>query len=228
MYRRCFITAAGLTALTALAGCSSDNSPPPRKSSVVERIESTDDALNIHLTDRPWVLSRYEPTSDLRGPADLAPVGVAEAKGGILGGSGSGRGATGRGSGGHSNAPTTTHGWAWWHGGDYTDDWYENHEDEVTRYDVRISEVGVRSFGLSSAYPDDRPGAGPVDWDQLYDSPDGVVEHSMQTPGWYRVGVHIVGTNTKYDFKWECVDFELVDDGLGYEVTKGWKVSPRI
>lgn len=186
--------------------------------------------LRIDLARRAWVLSRYVPTKDLPASADLAfsPVGVAAAKGGGLGGSKGGRGATGRGSGGYSSAHKTTHGWAWWHGGAYADDWYDDHDDETTRYDVRIRSVGIKRFGSSSEFRDNRPDAGPVPWDREYDSPDDFVEHAVQKPGWYRVGAHIVGKRVNHDFKWECVDFELVPSGSGYEVTNEWKVSPRI
>lgn len=230
MYRRSFITATGLTALTALAGCLSDKSPPPRKSNVIERIEATTNTIRIDLADQGWVKSRYDSTGKLRDPPDLdalAPVGVAEAKGGIFG-SGGGRGATGRAAGGHASAPKTSHGWAWWHGGVYANDWYDDHDDEIEQYDVHLREVGVRYFGSNDEYEDDRPGAGPVAWDRVYDSPDDVVKHPFELTGWYRVGVHIAGTTVNQDFGWECFDFEVVPDHPGYEIANKWKISPRI
>lgn len=185
--------------------------------------------LRIDTADIPWVLSRYEPTEDLRAPSQqssqLNPVGIAAAKGG---GSGGGRGAAGRGSGGYSSAPETNHGWAWWHGGDYTDDWYEAHADVVEKYDVTIVAVGVAYLGLTNEYKDDRPDAGPVPWDQKYEPPNGIIEYPIENLGWYRVGIHITGKTVKYDFSWEAVDFEVVPDGNGYELTNEWKISPRI
>lgn len=235
MYRRRFIAAAGLTAATALSGClfGRDEAPPPRKSNVFERIEARDSTLRIDIADDPWVLSRYESSADVRVPGSLGsrgqrfnPAGVAEAKGGIFGSGG--RGATGRAAGGYSSAPKTTHGWAWWHWGDYADDWYEDHRDEIERYGVTVAAIGVAYFGSTSEYRDNRPGAGPVAWNETYESPTDLVEHSIEIPGWYRVGGHIVGETVDHDFRWEAVDFEVVSDGTGYEMKNEWKISPRI
>lgn len=222
MYRRRFLAAIGATALTVVAGCSSDEEPPPRKSSVVERLETKDKSIRIDLTDQAWVLSRY--TASSSADARIAPVGAVAAKGG---GAGSARGATGRGSGGHGNAPTI-HGWAWWHGGDYADDWYEEHEDETTKYSVQIKEIGVRHFGSDDAFQDNRPDAGPVDWDWSYQFPDRRIDHPIRKSGWYRVGAHIVGKKVNYDFNWESIDFEVSPKGQSYTVENEWKVSPRI
>ncbi|RRJ33526.1 hypothetical protein [Halocatena pleomorpha] len=221
MHRRRFLRVIGATALPVLAGCSSDETPPPRKSSVVEQLETNDGMIRIDLADRVWVLSRYTPP---RSSID-APVGVAAAKGG---GGGSVRGATGRAGGGHVNAPRTNHGWAWWHGGDYADDWYDDHEDETSRYSVRIEKVGVRSFGSDAVFKKDRPGAGPVDWDWTYRSPKDRIDHPLRKPGWYRVGAHIVGKKVDHDFQWECVDFKVSSVGQSYAIQNEWKVSPRI
>jgi hypothetical protein len=230
MYRRRFLATVGLTATAALAGCSSDQAPPPRKSKVLEQLKARNTVLRIDLADNPWVVSRYESTEDLRVPAslesrshDLNPIGVAEAKGG---GRGGGRGATGRASGGYSNKPTTHHGWVWWHGGDYADDWYEEHNNEVKKYGVTVAAIGVAYLGPTAEYRDDRPGAGPVAWNQKYENPDDVTEHPILGAGWHRVGTHIIGNN--HDFRWEAVDFKVVSDGSGYAVENAWKISPRI
>jgi hypothetical protein len=234
MHRRSFIAAAGLTTVTALSGCLSDPAPPPRKSNVLDRIKARDGALRIDIADDPWVLSRYDSSKDVRPPDNLEsrvqrlnPVGVAEAKGGVFG-SGGGRGATGRAAGGYSSAPKTSHGWAWWHGGDYTDDWYEDHRNEVEQYGVTIAAVGVAYLGSTSEYRDNRPGAGPVAWNEIYESPTELVKHSIGQFGWYRVGVHIMGEAINHDFRWESVDFEVVPGSNGYKITNEWKISPRI
>lgn len=220
MHRRRFLAVTGSVSLMMLAGCSSDKAPPPRESSVVESITTRDTTMSIDLVDRAWVLSRYEGSG-----ARLAPVGVVAAKGG---GSGGGRGATGRAAGGHAGAPRTTHGWAWWHGGDYADDWYDKHDDETERYRVELEEIGVRHFGSDSEFKNDRPGAGPVDWDQTYRNPGDRIDHPIKQQGWHRVGAHIVGKRTDHDFDWECVDLKVVPEGDGYAVKNEWKISPRI
>lgn len=225
MYRRRFLAAVGATALPVLAGCSSDETPPPRKSSVVEDIETRDDTIRISLADRPWVLSRYTSSSSRLADARIDPIGVVAAKGG---GAGSARGATGRATGGHGGAPKTNHGWAWWHGGGYADDWYERHDDETTRYPVRIRAAGVRHFGSDTVFQDDRPGAGPVDWDWTYQYPEHRIDHPLRQTGWYRVGTHIVGKRTDHDFQWECIDFKVDATGRSHAVKNEWKVSPRI
>lgn len=225
MHRRRFIATVGLTAGTALTGCLSDSAPPPRKSKVLERLEARSGTLRIDIADNPWVLSRYEADGSGSRSLQFDPVGVAAAKGG---GSGGGRGAAGRGSGGYSSAPRTHHGWAWWHGGDYTDDWYEDHADEIEKYAVTIAAVGVAHLGSTGRYRDNRPGAGKINWDQRYDSPNDLIEHSIGEFGWYRVGVHITGETVNHDFRWEAVDFEVVSDGSGHKMKNVWKVSPRI
>lgn len=225
MDRRRFLAAVGATSLTVFAGCSSDETPPPRKSSVVERIETGDDTIRIALVNEPWVLSRYTPSSSRLAGARIDPVGVVAAKGG---GAGSARGATGRAAGGYRDAPRTTHGWAWWHGGGYADDWYEEHDDETSEYQVRIQEIGVRHFGSDTVFRDDRPGAGPVDWDWTYRHPEHRTDHPIRQAGWYRVGAHIVGKDVDHDFQWECIDFELDSAGNSYTIENEWKVSPRI
>ncbi|UPM43041.1 hypothetical protein [Halocatena salina] len=219
MHRRRFLAVISATTLTVLAGCSSEETPPPRKSSVVEQLETKNGMIRIDLANQAWVLSRYTP------PRSSIAVGVAAAKGG---GAGSARGATGRAGGGHASAPRTNHGWAWWHGGAYADDWYEDHDDETSRYPVQIEEIGVRHFGSDDVFKKDRPGAGPVDWDWTYRFPDHRIDHPIRKPGWYRVGAHIVGKRVDHDFQWECIDFEIRSVGQSYTVGKEWKVSPRI
>lgn len=225
MYRRRFLAAIGTTVLTVVAGCTSDETetPPPRKSSVVEQIETKNGSIRISLVDDAWVLSRI--TASSSGNAQIAPVGVVAGK---SGGSGSARGATGRAGGGHGSAPRTIHGWAWWHGGDYTDDWYEDHEDETTEYPVQIKAIGVRHFGSDAKFQKNRPSAGPVDWDWTYRFPENRIDHPLRNPGWYRVGAHIVGKKVDHGFNWECIDFEVSSVGQSYTVENEWKVSPRI
>lgn len=228
MRRRTFIAAAGLGAVGALGGCLGNSSPPPRKSSVVSEFETADSTLSIDLASDTWVMSRYEPNQQsLDG---LNPVGVASAKG--KSGSGGGRGATGRATGGYSSAPRTGHGYAWYHGGDYADDWYEDHGDEVRRYGVTVAALGVAYLGSTAQMRDDAPDAGPVPWDEEFRTPNGTVEYDLASAngdGWYRVGANVVGENG-HDFRWECYDLE-VDSTIGsdeYDIEEEWKVSPRI
>ena len=229
MRRRQFIVASGLGALTALAGCSGNQSPPPRKSSVISEFEITDGALAIDIADNTWVMSRYEDTQQSLGR--LNPIGVASAQKG-RGGSG-GRGASGRGSGGYSSAPRTTHGYAWYHGGDYADDWYENHSDDVTRYGVGVAALGIAYLGSTTQMRDNAPDAGAVPWDETFRDPNDTVQYDItddgRDAGWYRVGANIVGSETGHDFRWACYDLEIntgTDDG--YTIAEKWKVSPRI
>ncbi|MFC4551338.1 MULTISPECIES: hypothetical protein [Halorussus] len=230
MRRREFLLASGLAAATALAGCSGNAAPPPRKSNVVSNVETTDTALRIDLADQAWVMSRYDGggSQSLADPDDVGgfgPVGVAGAKGK---GGGGGRGATGRGTGGYSKAPRTHHGRAWFHGGGYADDWYENHSDEVSKYPVAVAALGVAYLGSSFAFQDDKPGPGPVNWDEVYRNPDDAVKHPISQDGWYRVGTRIEGEKSGHDFRWESIDLEVKDAGSGYEIGEEWKVSPRI
>ncbi|ELZ95916.1 hypothetical protein C440_06487 [Haloferax mucosum ATCC BAA-1512] len=231
MRRRKFLYTSGLGALGALAGCLGSKSPPPRKSSVVADFETSDGSLVIDLADETWVMSRYEPNH--QSISGVSPIGIASAKG--KGGGVGGRGATGRGSGGYSSAPRTKHGHAWFYGGDYADDWYEDHGNEVSRYGVGIAALGIAYLGSTEAMKDDAPDAGPVAWDETFDNPDDTVAYDLTSrnefnrDGWYRVGTHVVGSDTDHDFRWECYDLEVT--GLGDEkftIEEQWKVSPRI
>lgn len=230
MRRRKFLLGTGVAAATALAGCTGSSSPPPRKSNVISGIDAQNNNIQIDIADNTWVQSRYDAggSQALADPDDvggLSPVGKASAKGK---GGGGGRGATGRGSGGYSSAPKTTHGRAWFHGGAYTDDWYDDHEDEVTRYSVAIAALGVAYLGSNAQFQDDKPGAGDVPWDEVYRDPDDAVEYPIDRQGWYRVGANIRGQQSNHDFRWEAVDFQLEGSGSNYEITEQWKVSPRI
>ncbi|MFC4451599.1 hypothetical protein [Halorussus aquaticus] len=232
MRRREFIAGTGIVAASALAGCTGSKSPPPRKSNVFETIETKGGKLRVALEDNTWVKSRYDGGGQnaLADPDDvggLSPVGGARAKGK---GGGGGRGATGRATGGYTSAPKTGHGRAWWHGGDYADDWYEDHRDDVSKYGVGVATIGVAYLGSSAAMKDDKPGAGPVPWDCRVDNPDDTEACQIGTDGWYRVGAELRGKNG-HDFDWECVDLkvdETIGSDAGYEVEKQWKVSPRI
>ncbi|ELZ96218.1 hypothetical protein [Haloferax sulfurifontis] len=241
MKRRTFLQLTGLGAVGGLAGCLGSNSPPPRKSSVVSDFEASDGSLVVDLADQTWVMSRYEAAdqSSLSGfdPQSLAafsPVGVASAKG--KSGGGGGRGATGRGTGGYASAPRTVHGHAWYHGGDYADDWYENNANQVSRFPVGVAALGVAYLGSTAAMRDDAPDAGPVPWDREIQDPNDTVEYDIDDDsqlgqdGWYRVGAHVVGDDVNHDFRWECYDLEVTDGigDAGYSIEEEWKVSPRI
>lgn len=231
MRRRQFVVGTGLAVASALAGCTDDNdSPPPRRSNVIETIELADGDLRIAPEDDTWVMSRYDP-DDQQALADpdsvggLSPVGAASAKGG---GGGGGRGATGRGSGGHSSAPRTGHGRAWFHGGAYADDWYDDHDDEVREYSVVVAALGVAYLGTDAEFQDDRPGPGRVPWDETFSDPGDAETYSIDREGWYRVGAHVEGENVNHDFRWESVDLAVDSSASGYEIDEKWKVSPRI
>ncbi|MFH5801483.1 hypothetical protein [Haladaptatus sp. CMAA 1911] len=229
MRRRQFLLASGIGAVTALSGClGSESSPPPRKSNVVTDFEMNDGSLVIDLANSPWVMSRYSGNSGSAGW--LSPVGVANAKG--KSGGGGGKGASGRGTGGYAKAPRTHHGYAWYHGGDYADDWYEDHGDDVTKYRTTIAALGIAYLGGASRMNDDAPGAGPVPWDEKYGNPKDTVEYDIADrggnpkSGWYRVGVNLANDN--HDFRWECFDLEIDDGTSGGHIGETWKVSPRI
>ncbi|AFK20841.1 hypothetical protein E6P09_18365 (plasmid) [Haloferax mediterranei ATCC 33500] len=231
MRRRKFLYASGLGALGALSGCLGSQSPPPRKSNVVTDFQMSDGSLVIDLADKTWVMSRYAPTQ--QSISGVSPIGVASAKGK---GGGGGRGATGRGSGGYSSAPKTKHGHAWFHGGDYADDWYEDNADEVSRYSVGIATLGIAYLGSTDSMKDDAPDSGPVPWDKEFKNPDDTVTYDLtnqsefRRDGWYRVGAHVVGSDVNHDFRWECYDLE-VDNGVSdqqFNIEEQWKVSPRI
>ncbi|UPV76611.1 hypothetical protein M0R89_18940 (plasmid) [Halorussus limi] len=230
MRRREFIAGTGIFAASALAGCAGSKSPPPRKSNVFETIEARDGKIQVALEDDTWVKSRYDGGSQNALPdpdevGGLNPVGSVRA----MGKGGGGRGATGRATGGYSSAPKTHHGRAWWHGGNYAVNWYDNHQDAVTKYGVGVSAFGVASLGSSSEMEDNAPGAGPVPWDCRVSNPNDTETCAVEREGWYRVGAELRGKNG-HDFDWECVDFEVSQQitGDGYEIQKQWKVSPRI
>ncbi|WP_128478729.1 hypothetical protein [Halorussus pelagicus] len=231
MRRREFIAGTGLVAASAIAGCTGNKSPPPRKSNVFQSIEARNGKLQVDIEDNTWVMSRLDDDdlNDLADPGQvggLNPVGSASAKGR---GGGGGRGATGRATGGYGSAPKTGHGRAWWHGGAYANTWYDDHDDDVTKYGVGVAALGVAFLGNDFEVEDDAPGAGPVPWDCRVTDPNDTETCAIENDGWYRVGAELRGRNG-HDFDWECVDLK-VDDGVatdGYEVEKQWKVSPRI
>jgi hypothetical protein len=230
MQRRKFlrgVAAAG--GVAALAGCSFLNSaPPPRRSNAIASVEPQNGALQIEPVDSPWIESRKDTSAPTAAGllAPLSPIGGARAAKG--GGSG-GRGATGRGSGGYASAPRTHHGRAWWHGGDYADDWRENHEDEVRRYRASIAAIGVAFLGSDERFEDDRPGAGEVPWDETFQNIDQAHSYEISREGWYRVGAHMVGPDGDADFGWESIDMEIDRTAGGdFVVDEKWKVSPRL
>jgi hypothetical protein len=237
MRRRRFLQASGAVWLAAVAGCLGSSSPPPRKSNSITDVELVaDDAtptLEVALADDPWVMSRYDAggssaRSAPNGLGGLLPVGTAGAQKG--GGGAAGRGATGRGNGGYSSAPRTHHGFAWYHGGSYADDWYENHRDEVDRYQTTVATLGVAYLGSNDRYTDDPPGPGPVPWDRTIEDPEDTETYAVEREGWYRIGAELRGENVSHDFEWECVDLHL-EEGFttdGMEIDEEWKVSPRV
>jgi hypothetical protein len=230
MQRREFLRSAAVVGgVAALGGCSFlNNAPPPRRSNAIASVEPQDGTLRIEPADSPWIESRKDAAAPTVAGllAPLSPVGSARA---AKGGGGGGRGATGRGTGGFASAPRTSKGRAWWHGGGYADDWRENHEDEVERYRATVAAIGVAFLGSDDRFEDDRPGAGEVPWDEVYQDPEQAKTYEISREGWYRVGANMVAADGSTDFGWESVDMEIDRTAGGeFVVDEKWKVSPRL
>jgi len=239
MNRRTFIRgSAGLAAGLGLAGCSllgGTNAPPPRDAKVLEDVSLDGQTLEMTLESSVKVESRAETNqSDLGGgavAASLLPVGVASAAKG-------GRGATGRGSGGFSGARKGRHGWAVWHGGDYEDDWREEHSDELQMYDANVKTLGIAYLGDDNEYEENPPGPADVNnWDETWDNPEegqtvtaGLAAVSpLDSPreGWYRIGEELVSEDGEIDFGWQGHDLEVGREG-NWAIDKAWHVRPRV
>lgn len=226
MKRRRFLATSGIAAVTALAGCLGGKAAPPRRSTVVDQLQANGNTLVVDLVSDPTVESREDFGGDVEA-AGLSPVGVAAA---AKGGGGGGRGATGRASGGYSKAPKRN-GRAVLYGGPYGDDWRDDHEDEIEKYDARVQEVGYVYFGTENEFEDDKPGPGEPDegWDRVVQDPKEKPTFEIRDAGWHRVGTNLEREQGSGNFGWECIDFKTVADGDGgYEITKKWKVSPRL
>lgn len=233
MKRRQYIQLGAITTgMTALAGCSTSSAEaPPRKSQVIEDIDVEDETIAIEKPNRVWVASRLD-VDDVSGTlgmslSDLSPVGVASAKG-------RGRGVSSRGSSSSfRSAPKTSRGRARYAGGSYVPVWYNDHDDEVERYPVNISEIGLTYIGDNETFEQRNPGPGPLDWDETVEPNGEEFEIDVGTlqEGWYRVGAHVVvptdGDNP-IDMGWEAIDFRVEEEDGVNVVTKEWKVSPRI
>lgn len=235
MQRRRFVQgSAGLLAGLGLAGCLGGNdSPPPRKATVFEDVSFQDGKLQIQLHSDVEVESRQENQGNLDpggAAASLAPIGVASAA----------KGAS-RGSGGYSSAPThPRHGWAIWHGGSYSDDWREDHRDELRMYDATVATLAVSYLGSDTEYENDPPGPGPgdVSWDKTWENPENGAETAVDIgavspgssprEGWYRVGTELVSQDGSTDFGWQAVDFEIDNEVGGWQTDKVWYVKPRV
>jgi len=231
--------------MAGLAGCTTTTEEaPPRKSNVVREIEVTDDgALTIDPVDgtNQWVMSRQdldisdEATGSISAATNalesLSPVGVASAKGRGA----AGRGATG-GSRGFSSAPKTSRGRARYGGGVYVATWYDDHDEEVERYPVDVATIGIKYFGTNEEFREKAPSPGPVNWDETITNPEGEITISPTeidlgqelTPGWYRVGSNVITENGNTNMGWESFDFRVEEQDGEIEITKIWKVSPRI
>jgi hypothetical protein len=240
MNRRQFL-ATGATLVTAsTAGCllglfDNDNAPPPRRSNLVEEFSVSQGSMTVDFVSpgEQWLMSRRDVSSGTRDDgtnqrslsrfSTLSPFGVAAAKG--RGASGRGRPNTGSGS-----RPETGNGFLWFGGGAYVGSWYNNHEEQVDRYDADIDEVGIAYLGTNQTFRESAPGPGPVGWEDTYDNPDGELDID-QSPevGWHRVGANVVTADGTADFGWESYDLRLqtVEDAE-LEITEQWKVSPRI
>ena len=256
MKRRMLIRALiGSIAVGGTAGCirafQSDQSPPPRKSNVIRDISVMNNGETLRITIVPdesrWVMTRREMNAaslqaqyvDTTNPLGwnhraimeidagldtVSPIGTVEAA--------KGRGATGRGRGGFSSAPRTSNGRAWYGGGAYAGAWYNNHDDEVSRVPVTIDTLGIGFIDDNDTFTERSPGPGPINWDTTYDDPTGDIQSDLNPrSGWYRVGAEInaelAGGGTR-PLGWECIDLRVRSNGNDEEITKKWKVSPRI
>jgi hypothetical protein len=229
MRRRRFLQVGIAAGVAGLAGCTSfgggGNRPPPRKSAVFQTITVNEGTLAVELESDPWVNSRAE--VDASTALSVAPpIGVAA---GDKGGS-RGVGATGRGSGGWISAPKRR-GYAVYHGYD-DDDWREDNRDEVRQYDAVPVTVGLGYLGTAAAYSEDPPEVGRLEqgWDQTWSDPEAgqQLTMSLEQPGWYRIGTELQSENGDHNFGWESVDFEVDQEGEGYDVENPWKISPRV
>lgn len=235
MDRRRFLarSSIALGAVVGFAGCLEGNSvPPPRRSDVFQRVAWGNGAVYTQFMSDLRVQSRANLNNEQGGSNsrigvvdgissnDLAPVGVASAKG-------RGRGASGRGSGSHSSAPKGPRGRAIWHGGDY-DEWRAEHDDEVAWHPATVAAAGFAHLGTDEEYQESPPGPGEVEWQERWDSPNRTIRYATQQPGWCRVGARLLATNADHAFGWEAVDFKLASNGPGMAVTKEWKISPRL
>lgn len=164
-------------------------------------------------------------SSALQPLAGLLPIGRAR---GAKGGGAGAKGAVGRGSGGWSSAPHRG-GHAVYHGGDYADDWRDDHDDQLDRYRAAVTTVGVARIGSLADDEDELPGVEPVPWDERYDVGAGeAVSYDLPRQGWYRTGIELDAAQYDHDFGWEFYDFEVVETSSGYEVANSWNLSPRL
>lgn len=240
MNRRNYIRLCGAAAaggVGALAGCLGDdgnNSPPPRRSSLIESISASDGVLQIEPDPEKWVDTRrsidVQQNSVAGALGSLLPVDRAQAQKG-------GAGATGRGAGGFSGAPRTHHGRAWFAANNDDDDWYDNHSDKVTRVPAVLAAVGVSYLGINSQFREQAPGPGPLNWEREFSDTDGMITIPMLSErgqGWYRIGADVrtddsaVRPGESANLGWECIDIRVQNTGTQYSITERWKVSPEI
>jgi hypothetical protein len=235
MDRRSFLRGSiGIATGLGLAGCLGGSSPPPRRAQVFSDVELQGTTMQIDLSSQPQVESRIEDVQDAAlsmggaGVAgSLSPIGVARAA----------KGAGNRGAGGYASAPRGRHGWAVWHGGAYSDDWRDNHRDDLRMYAASVAVLGVAYLGTDNEYENDPPGPGPQPWDKKWQNPnDGAAKQvdigaispgSGPQEGWYRVGTKLVAKNENADFGFQGADFEIDNEG-NWIVDKAWHVKPRV
>ncbi|WP_018258539.1 hypothetical protein [Halomicrobium katesii] len=228
MRRRSFVRASvfGLAGVGSLAGCSGSTSTPPRESDVFDELRVSSGTLEVPLVEEPVVESR----ADVEASLDIAASGLS-----IVGtargqkGGGRGGGATGRGTGGYVTAPHGHHGRAIYHGDDDDDEWRDDHRDEIEQYQAAHQRVGLAYLGSDDQYSDDPPGPGPVDWDETWSDPGKqTLTYENVRPGWFRAGSKLEAERGTHDFGWEAIDFEVTEEGGGYQIENPWKVSPRL
>ncbi|ELZ07037.1 hypothetical protein [Natrialba aegyptia] len=241
------VSGSGLAiAVGGLAGClgSSDETPPPRESTVFDDISIVEGTMEIALVSEPEVESRAD-NVDAPVATPLVPIGLARA-GSRSSSSGSGSsGATSRGNGVPSSAPTGRHGWAIY-GASSGSHWRDNHDDELETYRATIATLGVSYMGSNDAYQAESPGPEPADWDEEWSDPelgsmfevdlpglsaDGQGETETESEidaGWYRVGTHLESPDGDTDFGWQAADFKLEQATSGWTIDEAWHVRPRV
>jgi hypothetical protein len=92
--------------------------------------------------------------------------------------------------------------------------------------------IGIGFIGDNDTFTERSIGPGPINWDTTYNDPTGDIRSDLSPrSGWYRVGAEVnaelAGGGTQ-PLGWECIDLRVRSTGNDEEITKKWKVSPRI
>jgi len=229
MKRRTFLqaTGVGMASVASLAGClGGSERAPPRTSNVFREFDMTTEEIQFPLVEDPWVETRADSAVNANvagsGRSSLSLVG--DARGQTTGG-----GAGGRATGGFSSAPHDDRGRAIFRGNEDDDEWRREHSDEIAQIPATYERIGVTFVGVATAYSDDPPGTGPLEWDHIWSSPAAeMLTYDDIGLGWYRVGAKLSAREADHDFGWEAVDFKIGRMGVGYRIESPWKISPRV